>query len=375
MNEFAPLYVARPSLPPLSEFLPLLEEIWRSGTLSNQGPFHQRLESELGQYLGVEHLSLVSNATLGLILALRQIATSGEVITTPFSFVATGHAIVLAGLRPVFVDIDPTSLNIDPSRVEGAISSHTRAIMPVHCYGRKCDVATLDQVAQKHGISLIFDAAHAFAINDDGGSILRHGDMSVLSFHATKVFNTFEGGAVVCRSAATKAAIDRLRNFGIEDEATVSVVGMNAKMNEFSAALGLLQLRHIDDSLAKRRAIDARYREGLEGLAGIRCLEAPINQTQNYYCFPILVETRERRTRDRLLEALRAEKIYARRYFFPLISDLRMYSKCPSARPENLPVARQISEQVLCLPMFSELSEPEQCRVIETVQKFARSKT
>lgn len=373
MNDQNPLYVTRPALPPLAELVPLLEEIWRGRTLSNDGPFHRRLERELGQYLGVEHLSLVANATLGLILSLRQIATEGEVITTPFSFVATGHAIVLAGLKPVFVDIDPVSLNIDSRQVEGAISPQTKAIMPVHCYGRSCDVRTLDQLAREHGVGLIYDAAHAFAIEDGGGSILRHGDASVLSFHATKVFNTFEGGAVVCQNAAMKAAIDRLRNFGIEDETTVSVTGLNAKMNEFSAALGLVQLAYIDDVLAKRKAVDARYREGLSGLPGIRCLDQPVNQTQNYYSFPILVESSAGCARDRLLEMLRTEKIYARRYFYPLISDLPMYRQHPSARPENLPVARRISDQILCLPIFPDLGESEQSRVIGTVQRFTRS--
>jgi dTDP-4-amino-4,6-dideoxygalactose transaminase len=372
MNGGNPLYVTRPALPPLEELIPLLEEIWQSRILSNDGPFHRRLEQELCRFLGVDHICLVANATLGLILALRQLASEGEVITTPFSFVATSHAIVLAGLEPVFVDIDADSLNIDPVRVEAAVSSRTKALMPVHCFGRSCDVAALDEVAQQHGVGLIYDAAHAFAVQDDGGSILRHGDMSVLSFHATKVFNTFEGGAVVCRSASTKTAIDKLRNFGIEDEVTVTVAGLNAKMNEFNAAVGLVQLGHIDGVIARRKVVHDRYREILGSLPGIRCLPESVQQTQNYYSFPILVESFGRNTRDRLYAVLREEGIHARRYFYPLISELPMYRQYPSACPDNLKVARRVASEILCLPVFPDLTENEQLRVMEVIERFAR---
>jgi dTDP-4-amino-4,6-dideoxygalactose transaminase len=354
-------------LPPLKELLPLLEQIWQSRTLTNDGPYHEKFEQALCSYLGIEHVALVSNATLGLVLALQQSGISGQVITTPFSFVGTSHAIRLAGLEPVFVDIDPQTLNLDPSRIESALTAETSAIMPVHCFGRRCDVDAIDAVAQRHGLRVIYDAAHAFGVQDEGGSILRHGDMSVLSFHATKVFNTFEGGAVICKGAEAKNEIDRLRNFGIVDEVTVTHVGLNAKMNEFSAALGLIQLGHVDQYISRREHIAAYYRELLAPVSGLQCLEPSAEKHPNYYSFPVLVQPNFDASRDELYNHLRGKGIFARRYFHPLISDLPMYCRQPSASADNLPVARSISERILCLPMFPDLTDEQQRHIVETL--------
>ena len=367
MADGRPLYVTRPSLPPLQDFLPLLEDIWSSRIVSNDGPYHRRFETALGHYLGVEHLCLVANATLGLLLALKQCKLQGEVITTPFSFVGTSHAVALAGLEPVFVDIDAQSLNLDPAAVAAAITPQTCAIMPVHVFGRACDTLAIDALARDHSLRVIYDAAHAFGIQDAGGSILRHGDMSVLSFHATKVFNTFEGGAVVCGDIKMKQGIDQMRNFGIVDEVTITSVGMNAKMNEFSAALGLLQLQHIDDCIARRGAADARYRRLLADVPGVSCLQSPTDQSLNHYNFPLLVTTNAGYSRDQLYERLRGHGIYARRYFYPLISDLPMYSQLPSATATKLPIAHDIAQRVLCLPLFPDLQADEQERIVSII--------
>ncbi|MBT8423021.1 MAG: DegT/DnrJ/EryC1/StrS family aminotransferase, partial [Gammaproteobacteria bacterium] len=363
MADGRPLYVARPDLPPLQDLLPALEELWQSRILSNEGRYHDEFEAALASYLGVDHVSLVTNATSGLLLALLQAGLTGQVITTPFSFVGTSHALRLAGLEPVFADIDPISLNLNPESAAEAVTSATSALLPVHIFGRACDTAALDNLAEQHDLKLIYDAAHAFAVNDKGGSVLRHGDMSVLSFHATKVFNTFEGGAVISNNAMTKAAVDELRNFGIIDEVTVSRVGMNAKINEFCAAVGLLQLVHIDDNIAKRGIVDARYRELLANIEGVSCLPAMSAQTQNHYSFPVLVDAGARYSRDELYNKLQKQGVHARRYFYPLISALPMYRHLPSARPENLPVAHDIAARILCLPMFPDLTADEQERV------------
>ena len=370
MTDRSPLYVTRPALPPLDELLPMLEEIWESRMVSNEGDHHQQLERALCDYFGVDHVSLVTNATAGLTLALSRCGEAGEggeVITTPFTFVGTAHAIRSAGFDPVFADIDPVSLNLDADKIEAAITPNTRAIMPVHIFGRSCDTSAIDQIAARHGLAVIYDAAHAFGVSDDGGSILRHGDMSVLSFHGTKVFNTFEGGAVICRDAETKAAIDLQRNFGIVDEVTVAEIGTNAKMNEFCAALGLVQLRHIDRYIAGRRDVDTRYRKLLNRQPGIKCLQEQAGVAHNHYHFPILVNPEAGCSRDELYNALQAGNIYARRYFFPLVSELPMYSKLPSASPANLPVATTIASRVLCLPQYPELSPEDQRRVTDVI--------
>lgn len=347
-----PIYVTQPLLPPLTEFIPYLEQIWKNKWLTNGGPFHQQLEQALCDYLGVKHISLFTNGTLALITALQSLRITGEVITTPYSFVATAHSLLWNGIKPVFVDIDPVTFNMDPEKIEAAITPQTTAIMPVHCYGHPCDVERIAQIADNYGLKVIYDAAHAFGVQSDGVSVLNHGDLSVLSFHATKVFNTFEGGAIVCHDAKTKQRIDNLKNFGIVDEVTVVAPGINGKMSEINAAFGLLQLKGIDTALQQRQAVDARYRAGLAAVTGIHCLPDTGEQVTNYAYFPILVRPEYPLQRDGLYQKLHDNKIYARRYFYPLISDFPMYRGMPSAAHSNLPVARKVAEQVICLPIY-----------------------
>ncbi len=351
-----PIYVTQPLLPPLEEFIPYLEQIWANKWLTNGGPFHQQFEQALCDYLGVKHISLFANGTLALITALQALRVTGEVITTPYSFVATAHSLLWNGIKPVFVDIDPVSFNLDPEKIEAAITPQTSAIMPVHCYGHPCDVDRLQKIADNYGLKLIYDAAHAFGVQGHGGSVLNHGDLSILSFHATKVFNTFEGGAIICPDAKTKQHIDHLKNFGFVDEVTVVASGINGKMSEINAAFGLLQLKGIDAALEKRKAIDARYRAGLAGVKGIRCLPQTDEKIANYAYFPILVQADHVLSRDALYQKLHDNQVFARRYFYPLISDFPMYRGMPSAAHANLPVARKAAEQVICLPIYPVLS-------------------
>lgn len=352
MNGKPPIYVTRPHLPPLDEFLPYLQRIWDDKVLTNGGPFHHELEVALCDYLGVEHLSLFANGTIALITALQALGVTGEVITTPYSFVATSHALLWNGIEPVFADIDADTLNLDPEKIAAAVTPRTTAIMPVHCYGRPCDTAAIQEIADAHGLKVIYDAAPAFGVRDPGGSVLRHGDLSVLSFHATKVFSTFEGGAIVSPDAATKLRIDQLKNFGYVDEVTVVAAGINGKMSEFNAAFGLLELKHIDRALAQRKEIDATYRELLKDVRGIRCLGGTADKAANYSYFPVLVNDEYPLGRDELYHLLKANNIHPRRYFFPLISDFPMYRAYPSARRDNLPVATAVARSVLCLPIY-----------------------
>lgn len=349
------VYVTQPSLPPLEEFLPHLERIWQSRQLTNNGPYHQQLERALCEHLGVPHISLFSNATIALVTALQALRITGEVITTPYSFVATAHSLLWNGIKPVFVDVDPHTLNLDPEKIEAAITPQTTAILPVHCYGNPCDVEHIQQIADNYGLKLIYDAAHAFGVKHGGASVLTHGDLSVLSFHATKVFNTFEGGAIISHDAKTKRRIDHLKNFGFADEVTVVAPGINGKMSEFNAALGLVQLNHIEEAVRRRHVIDTRYRAGLAQARGIRCLPCVSEDSANHAYFPILVEPDYPLTRDDLYQMLKERGIYARRYFYPLISDFPMYKGLPSAHADNLPVARHASSQVLCLPIYPDL--------------------
>jgi dTDP-4-amino-4,6-dideoxygalactose transaminase len=351
----SPIYVTQPFLPPLEEFIPYLEQIWESKRLSNCGPFHQQLELALCDYLGVKHIALFTNGTIALVTALQALRVTGEVITTPYSFVATSHSLLWNGIKPVFVDIDPNTLNLDPAKIEAAITPQTTAIMPVHCYGHPCDVEAIQRIADNYNLKVIYDAAHAFGVQDAQGSILRHGDLSVLSFHATKVFNTFEGGAIVCPDAKTKVRIDNLKNFGYVGEVTVEAPGINGKMSEFNAALGLLQLKYIDHALVRRKEIDAAYRERLKGVKGIHCLNDAGEKVANYAYFPILVEGDYPLSRDDLYQKLKDNGIYPRRYFYPLISDFPMYRGLPSAHRENLSVATAATQQVLCLPIYPDL--------------------
>ncbi|TAN78062.1 MAG: DegT/DnrJ/EryC1/StrS family aminotransferase [Gallionella sp.] len=351
-RKMPPIYVTQPALPPLEEFIPYLQQIWDNKRLTNNGPFHQQLEQALCDYLGVKHIALFANGTLALVTALQAMRIRGEVITTPYSFVATAHSLLWNGIKPVFVDIDPATFNLDPDRIAAAITAETAAIMPVHCYGHPCDVGRIQEIADNYGLKVIYDAAHAFGVRDHAGSVLNHGDLSVLSFHATKVFNTFEGGAIVCPDARSKRHIDHLKNFGFVDEVTVVAPGINGKMSEINAAFGLLQLKGIDGALQKRKAIDARYRAGLGGVKGINCLPDAGEKVANYAYFPILVQPEYPLSRDALYRKLHDNGIYARRYFYPLISDFPMYRGMPSAAHSNLPVARKVAEQVICLPIY-----------------------
>ena len=360
-----PIYVTQPHLPPLEEFTPLLEKIWANKTLTNGGPFHQQLEQTLGEYLGVPHVSLFSNGTLALITALQALRITGEVITTPYSFVATAHSMMWHGCKPVFVDVEPNTLNLDPAKIEAAITPQTTAIMPVHCYGNPCDTATIQKIADNYNLRVIYDAAHAFAVQDAGGSVLRHGDLSVLSFHATKVFNTFEGGAIICHDAKTKQRIDHLKNFGFVDEVTVVAPGINAKMSEINAAFGLLQLKHMPHVLARRASIDCHYRQRLAGIKGIHCLPQGQQTIANHSYFPVLVQSDYPLSRDAIYQKLKDQGIHARRYFYPLISDFPMYRGMPSAHRDLLPVASAAAQQVLCLPIYPALTPDDQQRVIE----------
>lgn len=367
MSKKNPIYVTQPYLPPLDEFLPYLKEIWENKILTNGGPFHQKLEDALCQYLGVDHIALFSNGTLALITALQSLRVTGEVITTPYSFVATANSLHWHGNKPVFVDIKPDTLNLDPAKVEAAITPQTTAIMPVHCYGNPCDVAAIQKIADTYNLRVIYDACHAFGVEDDGGSVLRHGDLSCISFHATKVFNTFEGGAIVCPDAKTKQRIDHLKNFGFVDETTVVAPGINGKMSEINAAFGLLQLQHIDTVMLRRAEVDARYREALKNVKGIRCLPQTASRTRNYSYFPILVGTDYPLSRDELYQKLKERDINGRRYFYPLISEFPMYRGLPSSAPSNLPEAFAAAKKILCLPIYPTLTEEAQHRVIETI--------
>ena len=361
------IFVTQPHMAPLDEFIPYLEKIWESKVLTNRGPFHRQLETALCEYLGVDHLALFANGTLALVTALQALRITGEVITTPYSFVATAHSLLWNGIKPVFVDVDPDTLNLDPKKIEAAITPQTTAIMPVHCYGHPCDVEAIRQIADNYNLRVIYDAAHAFGVQSEEGSILKHGDLSVLSFHATKVFNTFEGGAIICPDAKTKQRIDHLKNFGYVDEVTVVAPGINGKMSEINAAFGLLQLRHVDDALAQRKAIDALYRERLAPVRGIRCLADAGETVANYAYFPILVDSDYPLTRDALFARLREHNIIARRYFYPLISDFPMYRGLPSAGRENLPVATDAALRVLCLPIYPGLEVAQVERIVELI--------
>ena len=367
MNTDKPIYVTEPFLPPLEELTPYLEKIWDNKILTNGGPFHQQLEQALCEYLGVEHIALFTNGTLALVTALQALRITGEVITTPYSFVATAHSLLWNGIKPVFVDIAPDTLNLDPAKIEAAITPQTTAIMPVHVYGHPCDVEAIQKIADNYNLRVIYDAAHAFGVQCHCGSVLNHGDMSVLSFHATKVFNTFEGGAIICPDAKTKQRIDHLKNFGFVDEVTVVAPGINGKMSELNAAIGLLQLKHINHALAHRKEIDAIYREALDGVKGIRCVQDAGEAVANYAYFPIMVETGYPLTRDALFQKLREHNIYARRYFYPLISEFSMYRALPSANPKNLPIATEAAYQVICLPIYPTLTLEEQQRIINLI--------
>ncbi len=365
------IYITKPFLPPLADYIPYLEEIWESQILTNNGPFHQELEQKLAEYLGVEHLALFCNGTLALVTALQALRISGEVVTTPYSFVATTHALHWNGIKPIFADIHPKHFGLDPLAAEAAITPQTSAILAVHVYGQPCAVNQIQELADKYGLKVIYDAAHAFGTMHEGNSILSHGDLSILSFHATKVFNTFEGGAIVCKDAKTKERIDFLKNFGFADETVVVAPGINAKMNELQAAFGLLQLKHIDDAIAARERVDRNYRAALSEIKHLEMPLASSNDNLNFSYFPILVNHRFALSRDQLYERLKGQGIYVRRYFYPLISNFSTYRGLPSATPENLKVATDIANKVLCLPIYPDLSHQEQTRIVDIIRDAA----
>lgn len=366
-----PIFVTQPFLPPLEEFEVLLQEIWDSKWLTNNGVYHQRLEASLCSYLGINHLSLFSNGTLALITAMQSMKLSGEVITTPFSFVATTHALHWNGIKPVFVDIEPDTFNIDPSKIEAAITDKTTAILPVHVYGNPCDIDAIQKIADKHHLKVIYDAAHTFGVNINGSSILNAGDLSILSFHATKVFNTLEGGAIVMKTPEMKTKIDQLKNFGFVDEVTITDVGINAKMNEVQAAFGLLQLKYIDELINKRKNIADLYKSGFANIEGVYIIPDILGVRHNFSYFPILFDSNKlKATRDDVYNLLRAHKIFSRRYFYPLISNLSAYASLESASVKQLPVANRVAEQVLCLPIYADLAEDDVVRIIGLIREI-----
>jgi len=361
--------VTKPCLPPLEEFIPYLQQIWDNKWLTNNGPLHQQLEKELTDYLGVKYVSLFSNGTLALISALQALNIQGEVITTPFSFVATSHSILWNKNTPVFVDVEPEYLNLDHEKIEAAITEKTRAIMPVHVYGNPCQMDEIQQIADKHNLKVIYDAAHAFGVKKNDVSILNYGDLSVLSFHATKVFSTIEGGAVISHTPEMKHRIDNLKNFGFRGETVVEELGVNAKLNEVQAAYGLLQLKYIDGFIGKRKQITDLYRKLLKDTLGISFLNDMQGISHCYSYFPILIdEEKFGMSRDDLYEKLKQHNIFGRRYFYPLISDFEPYKNQPSAKQENLPVATKIAQQVLCLPIYVELAETDIKRIVAIIR-------
>ena len=360
--------VTSPLLPNLDEFNEMLRDIWASKWITNNGDFHKQLEAELCNYLKVPYISLFTNGTLPLITALQALRISGEVITTPFSFVATTHSIWWNGIKPVFVDIDPSNCGLDPDKIEAAITPKTTAIMPVHCYGKPCDTERIQAIADKYGLKVIYDAAHAFGVEVNGESILNKGDMSTLSFHATKVYNTIEGGALVMHDEQTKKRIDYLKNFGFAGETEVVAPGINSKMDEVRAAYGLLNLRQVDACIDARRQVAVRYRDALRDVKGICFFDDMPGVRHNYSYFPIFVNAEEYgMTRDELYFKLKEHNILGRRYFYPLISTFSTYRGLPSASSDNLPVATRIANEVICLPMHHELSEETVNRIIEVI--------
>lgn len=360
--------VTSPLLPDLDEFYGLLGQIWDSKWITNNGQFHQQLEKALCDYLGVEFLCLFTNGTLPLITALQAMHISGEVITTPYSFVATTHALWWNGIKPVFVDIDPSNCGMDPEKIEAAITSRTTAIMPVHCYGKPCDMDSIQAIADKYGLKVIYDAAHCFGVKVNGESILKQGDMSTLSFHATKVFNTAEGGALIVKDEETKRRVDYLKNFGFAGETEVVAPGINSKMDEIRAALGLLNLKQVDKAIEKRHQVAIKYRESLKKVKGIRYFEDMSGVKHNYSYFPVFVDAEEYgMTRDELYFKMKEQGVLGRRYFYPLISTFSTYRGLSSAAPENLPVATKIASEVICLPMHHILSEEDVERILGTI--------
>lgn len=362
--------VTSPLLPDLEEFNALLREIWSSKWITNNGSFHQRLEKELCEYLKVPFISLFTNGTLPLITSLQALRITGEVITTPYSFVATTHSLWWNGIKPVFVDIDPATGNIDPDRIEAAITPKTTAIMPVHVYGQPCDTVRIQEIADKYGLKVIYDAAHAFGVEVNGESVLNAGDMSTLSFHATKVYNTIEGGALVMHDEKTKRRIDHLKNFGFVNEIEVVAPGINSKMDEIRAAYGILNLRQVDKAIESRKRVAEIYREALAGVEGVTFFNDTLGVRHNYSYFPIFIDAEKYgMTRDELYMKMKEHNVLGRRYFYPLISEFTTYRGLPSAAPANLPNAHKMANAVICLPMYPSLTEDDTARVLDQIVK------
>ena len=368
MNSITTITVTSPLLPDLDEFHGLLKDIWSKKWITNNGEYHQRLEQALAEYLKVPYVSLFTNGTLPLITALQALKITGEVITTPYSFVATTHALWWNGIKPVFVDIDPNTCCLDPNKIEAAITPKTTAIMPVHVYGKPCDTDAIQQIADKYGLKVIYDAAHAFGVEVNGESVLNAGDMSTLSFHATKVYNTIEGGAIVMHNAKTKQHIDYLKNFGFAGETEVVAPGINSKIDEMRSAYGLLNLKQVDDAIKARHQVAIRYREALHGVDGIEFWDDLPGVRHNYSYFPIFINAKHYgMTRDELYFKMRNQGVWGRRYFYPLISSFSTYRNLPSAAEENLPIATKMANEVICLPMHHALSDDDIQRIIESI--------
>lgn len=362
------IFVTKPFMPPLNEFYPYLEKIWNSQVLTNSGTMHKQLEEKLRDYLGVPYISLFNNATIALMIALKALDIKGEVITTPFTFIATGEALLWNQLTPVFVDVEACGFNIDPEAIEEMINENTTAILAVHCYGHPCQVKKIEKIAQRYNLKIIYDAAHAFGVEDEFQSILNYGDLSIVSFHATKVFNTFEGGAIVCHSLEMKEKIDLLKNFGMAGERDISLCGLNGKMSEVNAAFGLLNLNYVDLFIRERKKIHEFYSFHLGKINGIQCLQ-PHNFKHNYGYFPILIEDNFPLSRDEVHKELLSRNIIARKYFYPLLSDLSIFQ----IYKKQVPNAEYIANRVLCLPIYPGLSEDDLTRVINVFQSLTVS--
>jgi dTDP-4-amino-4,6-dideoxy-D-glucose transaminase len=367
------LFVTQPFLPTLDEFIPSLKQIWDNKWLTNNGPFHQQFEDQLAKFLNVPYVSLFSNATIALMVALKSLDIKGEVITTPYSFVATTHSLFWNNINPVFVDIDPIYGNLDPKKIENAITNNTNAIMPVHVYGHPCDVEKITEIAKRYSLKVIYDAAHAFGVSINNKSVFAYGDMSIVSFHATKIFNTFEGGAIISQEKESKEKIDLLKNFGVVDEVTITEPGLNGKMSEFQAALGLLQLKHYEEGLLKRKAIFERYENFFSTIPEFRYLTPMMNCKYNYSYFPVFIKNKENcDVRELFYQGLKKRGIYARKYFFPLISNIQVYKHIKSSDPFNLPNANHFASEVLCLPIFTDMKIEDVDLVFETFKLISQ---
>jgi len=366
INNQKPIYVTQPYMPPLEEFTPLLETIWESKILTNCGPLHQELEEKLCDHLNVPYISLFNNCTIGLMSTFPILKLQGEVITTPFTFIATANSLMWNNLKPVFVDIDPITLNLDPNKIEQAITPKTSAILAVHCYGRPCETQAIKDIADKHGLKIIYDSAHVFGVEDHHGGIARHGDLSVLSFHATKVFNTFEGGAIISHSKSMKDEIDQFKNFGINSESTINAIGLNGKMSEINAAMGLLQLKYVDDAIQKRKRIYDIYHAELNHIDGIILPDFSTFTLSNYSYFPIIVESRFRLSRDELCQHMNAHNIFPRKYFYPMVSDFKPYKNFKT----DCPVSKDRSEKILCLPIYPAMDDQDIERIVNSLKSL-----